>query len=143
MKIPIPKKSYEWKFDVLEILDVHDADTCKLKIDMGFGIYAIQYFRLYGINAPEITGTPEYEKSDLFKLAQKAKMYLLNRLNKAMEAKQKIEVQVVKKEKFGRWLAIILINKKNVNEELLNKGFARFYMGIGSKDLVWKNYKGV
>ena len=40
-----------------KVIDVHDGDTIKVDIDLGFGIILKnQTFRFFGINAPEIHG---------------------------------------------------------------------------------------
>ena len=41
-----------------EVLDVHDADTYKLRIDVGFGVATTQWIRLRGVNAPELATQP-------------------------------------------------------------------------------------
>lgn len=37
-----------------EVLEVHDGDTYKLRIDLGFGVNATEWIRLLGVNAPEL-----------------------------------------------------------------------------------------
>ena len=141
--IKATKKSEGYEYVLKNLVSVHDADSLTADVDLGFYATMRLQFRFYGINAPEITGTPEYKKTKLFALAQKAQVYVLNELNKAIAANHEVKVRVIKQEKFGRWLGIFMIGKRNLNNELLKKGFARFYMGDKPKEEVWANYKGV
>lgn len=37
------------------VLNFHDGDTCRIDVDLGFGIHATGFScRIYGINAPEL-----------------------------------------------------------------------------------------
>jgi endonuclease YncB( thermonuclease family) len=47
------------KFDypIAEVIDVHDADTCHIRADLGFGITFDTNVRVDGIDTPEMTST--------------------------------------------------------------------------------------
>jgi len=84
-------------------------------------ILAEQYVRLYGINAWEIRGE-EKEKGVA------AKEYLEKRLkDAAVEIETREEWSKRGKDKYGRWLGIVYANRVNINEELVEKGYARKY----------------
>lgn len=51
---------FEWYYKA-KVLDVYDADTITVEIDLGFGIKRTDKIRLYGINAPELRGAERPE----------------------------------------------------------------------------------
>ena len=108
---------YEYKAKVLKI---YDGDTCTLEFDLGFNIKFIEQVRLYGIDTPEIRTKNKKEK----KLAYEARDFLRDML-----LGETIEVRVHKEGKYGRYLVTILYDYKNINELLVEKGYARRYMG--------------
>lgn len=73
-----------------EVIDVIDADTLKLRIDLGFSVFVKQSCRLARINAPEMT-TLE---------GAIAKAYVVN----ALAGVTALKVSTSKAEKYGRWL---------------------------------------
>lgn len=99
------------------ITRVIDGDTVKAVVDLGFGInYQPNSFRLAGIDCPELRKDPEK--------AQAAKKYVEEQiLNKEVEFKS------LKTGKFGRFLVFIYVdgNRKSLNDELVEKGFAKPY----------------
>ncbi len=102
---------------------VHDGDTLSCDVDLGFRVWlkAVQ-FRLYGINAPELS-TPA---------GPAARDALLGRLPLGSTATIKTlpsnqtDLAPDKKEKFGRWLGIISCGEPvlNVNDWMVKSGFA-------------------
>lgn len=40
------------------VVSVHDGDTCRLRIDLGFDLTITYNVRCYGINAPELNTDP-------------------------------------------------------------------------------------
>ena len=109
--MPEPKFVYRAKLQ-----KVIDGDTCDFLVDLGFSIWAIQRVRLLGIDAPETKGI-EREKGI------KTKDYVRVVLKDAKEIV--IETVKDKKEKYGRYLATVYIDGKNLNKELLERGLAR------------------
>lgn len=99
------------------VTDVYDGDTITVNVDLGFHVTLTnERFRLYRINAPEVSGT-ERDKGLI------SKDWLRNRiLNK--------EVILVtckdKKEKYGRWLADIRLDGICINDELVENGLAEY-----------------
>lgn len=102
-----------------------DGDTCKLDVDLGFGLHHVLTVRVAGINAPELHSRDPVEKAagrearahaeqlaptGCFVLAQTAK----NR----------------DQEKFGRWLATITLDDgKDFALQMIAAGQARPYDG--------------
>ena len=107
---------YEYK---AKIIDVYDGDTVTVDIDLGLGIWMRkQKIRLAGINAPEVSGE---ERS----LGLKTRDWLRIRLKD-----QDVVIQTIKdrKGKFGRWLGVLFIDGKSINEEMLELGLVEEYM---------------
>jgi len=100
---------------------VVDGDTIDVNIDLGFNIWHRGRVRLAGIDAPESRTRNKEEK--VRGLAAKARL-------KAILKGQKVSIQCTKeKGKFGRILADIMIDDRNVNKQLIDEGHAREYSG--------------
>lgn len=115
---------YEYRARVAYI---HDADTVRLDVDLGFGIWtARQPFRLIGIDAPEL-GTAE---------GRAARDWLRALLPVGTEV---IAITVKDRgDKYGRYLADLYrrpedaepgMSLLSINEQLINAGHARPYDG--------------
>lgn len=100
------------------VLSIYDGDTITVKIDLGFHIFTEIKLRLWGINAPELKG-------DSHEAGAAARDYLAGLLKT-----QSITVETYKdrQEKYGRWLAIVYVDGKNINDEMVNSGHAVKYM---------------
>lgn len=98
-----------------EILRVIDGDTVECKVDLGFDVSLNAKFRMAGINAPEID-TDEGKVTSA-------------RLKELCPVGLKCVVQTSKdrKEKYGRYLAVILKDGVNINQLLLDEGLAKKY----------------
>ena len=106
---------YEYKAYVQK---VYDGDTITVDIDLGFGIILKkQVLRLIGIDAPELRGLEREE-------GIKARDELRGRI---LYKNVLIRTKKDKKGKYGRWLAVIFYDEKNINEWLLRRGFAKPY----------------
>lgn len=96
------------------VLDVTDADTIWLLVELGFGISTKQHVRLRGIDAPEITTRD----------GQIAKRFIERELKKASS----ITITSTKSDKYDRYLADVFYVKKGkeffLNNELLKRGLA-------------------
>ncbi len=115
---------YEYRATVASI---YDADTVRLNVDLGFGIWtAKRAFRLAGIDAPEL-GTPEG-------LAAR------DHLRQMLPVGTPIVVITIKDQgdKYGRFLAWLYrrpedaapgMSLLSVNEQLIEAGHARAYDG--------------
>lgn len=94
---------------------VVDGDTVEAVIDLGFTITVKVHLRLLGINAPEMKGPEATE-------GQKTKDWLASQI----EGKEVI-IESHGQEKYGRWLAIILVDGESVNKRMVTEGLARVY----------------
>lgn len=103
---------YRYKATVVRVVD---GDTIDVDIDLGF--YTIlhkQRVRLYGIDAPEVRG-----REKIAGLESKAWL---------MEAIQDQAIELVTfkdaKGKYGRWLGVVYMDDKNVNQQMVELGLA-------------------
>jgi micrococcal nuclease len=102
-----------------EVTAVKDGDTIVADVDLGFGVWIKkQTFRLLGINSPELN-TPEGKSS-----RNKVKELILNKrviLNTHKDSK----------EKYGRWLATVILeedkNLIDINSKMVAEGYAVKY----------------
>ena len=92
-----------------------------MDVDLGFYIWLHkQEFRLYGINAPEITGTEiaDGEKArDFLKSKIMGKQIIIQSIKNPNEKEQK--------EKYGEFLAIVWLDGINMNDLLVKEGYAK------------------
>jgi endonuclease YncB( thermonuclease family) len=91
-----------------------DGDTVDLKVDLGFSIFSKQRIRLAGINTPE-KGQTNYSEAR----------------NKALELApigQQCSLVCHGKDKYGRYIGNIAVGSVNVNQALLESGFAEAYI---------------
>lgn len=97
------------------VLKVYDGDTITCDIDCGFGVeLKKQKIRLYGINTPEVRGE-EKEKGIVSR----------NKLRELILQKN-IVLKTIKdkKGKYGRYLGIIFLDGKNINDWLVDNNLA-------------------
>lgn len=94
---------------------VIDGDTIEgsfykkiLDVEVNFSVH----FRFYGIDAPE-------KKGETKPLGIASMEYLKQRI----EGK-KVKVKLYDKDKYGRWLAVVFCEGVNINDELVEKGYA-------------------
>jgi micrococcal nuclease len=104
------------------IQDCYDADTCTADFDLGLNIVMRgQKVRLYGIDAWEMRGE-EKPKGELAKAWMNAQV-----------ANKDVVLGLVQKKKggdktgkYGRWLVIVFVGERNLNEELVQLGHAEY-----------------
>ena len=102
------------------VTQVYDGDTVTVDIDLGLHTWMKgEKLRLYRINAPELRG----EEKEAGKISRD---YL-----KKLVWKKELVIETIKdkREKYGRYLAEILLPLDNgsymiVNDELVKKGYA-------------------
>ncbi len=106
---------YEYKATVTK---VYDGDTITVDFDLGFGILIRkQKIRLLGINTPEVRG-PEKPQGIISRDALRQRI-----LGKVVTIKTSKD----KKGKYGRWLGEVYVEDENINQWLINEGYAREY----------------
>ena len=103
---------YHYKALVTRVVD---GDTVDVNIDLGFNlVHMKQRIRLFGVDAPELKGADKLD-------GLSAKSWLQAQIeNKEIDL---ISLEH-KKGKYGRWLGIICMDGRNINQELIEKGFA-------------------
>jgi len=108
-----------------KVIDVHDGDTCHLTVDLGCDVYIRMTVRLAGINAPELSTAAGKVSRDYLKgvLAVGRDVWIATLKDK--------------KEKYGRYLAYIYLDRdsmehsvlgSSVNEVIVAQGLAVPYM---------------
>ncbi len=100
-----------------KLIKVVDGDTVDFSLDLGMSIYSKQRIRLLGINSPEMRGE---NKED----GKAAKAHIIDMLNKEGD----IVVKTEKQGKYGRYLGTIYLNGTDINQQMINDGFAVEYM---------------
>ena len=110
-----------YRYENIEIVDVYDADTITVRVELGFKVTTLEKFRLARINAFEVRGIEKQKGVE-------ARNWLENTLANAKEKKQKIWIETFKDatEKFGRYLAELYVGSKNINDELVKLKHARY-----------------
>ena len=96
------------------ITKVYDGDTVTALVDLGFKIKTTIKVRLAGINAPEVRGKSRLE-------GLKTRDFLRDLI---LDQEVIIQTQKDKKGKYGRYIGVIYLKDKNVNELLVEKKLA-------------------
>lgn len=108
------KPGYTYK---AKIVKAYDGDTVTAEVNLGFSIKYTIKLRLLGINTPELRGSEREE-------GLKSRDYLRELI---LDKDVIVETKRDKKGKYGRYLAIIWLDDVNINEKLLNEGYAIEY----------------
>ena len=109
-----------------KVISVHDGDTITVEIDLGFEMKFTDKIRFYGINAPELKIKDANGKMQI----NPKGMQTLSKVNEFLEPGDLITIETIKdkKEKYGRYLANIFVEKDKsqicLNDYLLNNGLA-------------------
>lgn len=100
----------------IHVVRVIDGDTIEgeffkkiLEVEVRFKVH----FRFMGIDAPEKNKAATKE----------AGLASMEYLKQRIEGK-KVKVKVLDKDKYGRWLAYVFFEGVNINDELVEKGYA-------------------
>lgn len=108
---------YEYRAAVLKVVD---GDTVHLMVDLGFDVQRKDSFRLFGINAPEMS-TPEG-------IAAKDHLSLLLAYRAGDPNPLTITTVKDRREKYGRYLATLWMGGESVNLKMVQDGHAVEYM---------------
>lgn len=107
-----------------KVTRVVDGDTVDVNVDLGFGTFSKQRFRLAEIDAPETFRRKK--DSEEYKAGMKSKNWL--------EEKVKDQNLIVKTEKdkkgaYGRYIVHIFLEgeEKSLNQQMLELGLAKKY----------------
>lgn len=110
---------YEYRATIVKVID---GDTVEAHVDLGFAVSFVERFRLYGINAPETKGESRED-------GRAATEFLRTLIAKhAPDSVLTIHTHKDKREKYGRYLAVLLAGSLNLNEVMVNAGHAVPYM---------------
>ena len=119
---------HEYKSKVTKIVD---GDTIKCDIDLGFDIVlSNQTVRLYGIDTPE-SRTKDLEEKFYGNIS---KQFLNDYCPKGSYIT--LRTHLDKKGKFGRILGELIVNKVNLNEQMIEENLAVEYHGQSKDDIV-------
>lgn len=123
----IGDKTYELTAFIKRVVD---GDTVIATVDCLFDVKIDMTLRLFGIDTPELTSKVSAERAT----AKAAKA----RLIQLVEGKN-IKIQSYKeKEKYGRYLAELIVGDVNINQLLITEGLATPYFG-GTKNVLLKH----
>lgn len=123
----IGDKTYELTAYIKRVVD---GDTVVATVDCLFDVKIDMTLRLFGIDTPELTSKVSAERAT----AKAAKA----RLIQLVEDKN-IKIQSYKeKEKYGRYLAELIVGDVNINQLLITEGLATPYFG-GTKNVLLKH----
>ena len=118
---------HEYKAKVTKIID---GDTIRCDIDLGFDIVmANQTIRLFGIDTPE-SRTRDLEEKFYGNIS---KQFLNDYCPKGSYIT--LRTHLDKKGKFGRILGEIIVNKVNLNEQMIEENLAVAYHGQSKMDI--------
>jgi len=110
------------------ITKVVDGDTIDADVLLGFDIIARTRFRLFGIDTAEKTSDVESAKKIAIAGSEFTKKYL----------GQKVTIESLGKDKYGRWLAKVHVADGLLNELLVENGLAKAYFGGNKQELGWE-----
>lgn len=99
------------------VLDIYDGDTMTVFVDLGFGTHVKQTLRLRGIDAPEVKGPSR-------KAGVAARDWLRQKI--PLGSSIKIVTHKDRKEKFGRYLADVIVGSECINETLVKLNLAKY-----------------
>ncbi len=119
-------KTYELTAFVSRVID---GDTVEATVDCLFDIRIDQTLRLFGIDTLELTSKVPEERAN----AKLAKIRLIG----LVEGKVIKIISYKEKEKYGRYLAELIVDGVNVNELLVKEGLAKSYFG-GTKSVLFR-----
>jgi len=115
------EKTYPGTYEVI-VVNVYDGDTLTVEIPVFPSIIGENIgIRLDGIDTPEMTD----KRLDIKAKAIAAKQFVKDQVNAA----EKVEITDLKRDKYFRIDARILIDGKDLNQMLLQEGLAKPYDG--------------
>ena len=88
------------------VLNVIDADTLKLQIDLGFSVFVVQSCRLVRVDAPEMSTMQGFT----------ARQFVVD----ALAAVTAIKVSTSKPDKYGRWLVDFFFQSPPTGPQWIN-----------------------
>ena len=98
------------------ILRVTDGDTLIVLLNLGYEVYREIKIRLEGIDTPEIKGE---ERAEGLKVKEFVKKYIGN--------KELVVISNGTRDKYGRWVCRVEINKQDLTDLLLKENMGEKY----------------
>jgi endonuclease YncB( thermonuclease family) len=102
-----------YRYDRAQVVRVTDGDTAWFQVDVGFYQTYTAPFRLYGVNAPEVVGAEKARGLE-------AKAFLAQLL----PVGKVVKLWTYAGDKYGRWLARVFADGKDVGLALVDAGHA-------------------
>ena len=124
---------YEYGCQVTRVVD---GDTIDVDLDLGFDIIYKCRVRLYGIDTPE-SRTRNKDEKVRGKLAAK---FLQNAISNGENVILQTQLKD-SKGKFGRVLASVVVDKININQQMVTNHLAVRYEGQSKKDIQLEHLK--
>lgn len=116
-----PLQSYA----VSRILDVYDGDTATLELDLGLDVRVVKTVRLFGIDTPEVrplkSRAAGYAARDWLRMQMEACPDL-----RIITGTENSRPQLGK---YGRLLVRVACEGRDLNQEMIERGFAKPYGG--------------
>ena len=110
-----------------QAVKVSDGDTLNVqKVENGKFVGEIVKIRMFGIDAPEKTQDYGIESKQA--------------LEKLVNGKT-LEIEEKNRDRYGRTVAVVYVNGKNVNEEMVKNGNAWWYQEYDKKDTKMQTYQ--
>ena len=110
-----------------QAVKVSDGDTLNVqKVENGKFVGEIVKIRMFGIDAPEKTQDYGIESKQA--------------LEKMVNGKT-LEIEEKNRDRYGRTVAIVYVNGKNINEEMVKNGNAWWYQEYDKKDTKMQTYQ--
>ena len=110
-----------------QAVKVSDGDTLNVqKVENGKFVGEVMKIRMFGIDAPEKTQDYGIESKQA--------------LEKLVSGKT-LEIEEKNRDRYGRTIAVVYVNGKNVNEEMVKNGNAWWYQEYDKKDTKMQAYQ--
>ena len=110
-----------------QAVKVSDGDTLNVqKVENGKFVGEVMKIRMFGIDAPEKTQDYGIESKQA--------------LEKLVNGKT-LEIEEKNRDRYGRTVAVVYVNGKNVNEEMVKNGNAWWYQEYDKKDTKMQAYQ--
>lgn len=126
------KYSMKGTFKTCKVIDVYDGDTVTIVMMFSKEDIRCYSFRLHGIDTPEMRPPKTHpNRENEIQKAKNAKAYL-----EGLVMNKIVYIEFVEEEKYGRLMGTIYLDsgrRQNVNEMMVNGGYARRYDG-GKKE---------
>ena len=111
-----------YTYAIKEVVKVVDGDTIDVIIDLGFNLTKKERIRLAGIDAPESRTRDLVEKEK----GLEVKKWLIDTVQ---ENNNRVVVKSVGVGKYGRCLGIVHLPTMNINDKMVELGYATPYDG--------------